>query len=340
MSNKFRVVLVGCGGIVGAWMGAVEKRDDVEIVGLVDLDESKALALREKYDFLKDADVGTSLKDMLDAKNPDVVFDCTVPVAHPVVTITALEHGCHVLGEKPLADNLADAQKMVSASEKAGKTYAVIQNRRYIKNIVAFRKLVESGKLGDVTTVNSDFYVGAHFGGFRAEMEHVLLVDMAIHTFDMARYISGTEAVSVYCHEWNPKGSWYSHGASVMAIFEMADGSVYNYRGSWCPEGMNTSWECDWRVVGVQGSAIWDGREKIQYEVPEKSDGLIWSGEVKDVELREPIDFGGHAGVINEFLESLKSGGTPQTECHDNIKSLKMVLAAVESAETGKKVLI
>jgi len=339
MSKKFRVVLVGCGGICNAWMGVAEKRDDVDIVGLVDLDESKAVALREKYDCLKDADVGTSLQDMLNEKNPDVVFDCTVPVAHPIVTITALEHGCHVLGEKPLADNLVDAEKMVATAERTGKTYAVIQNRRYMTNIVAIRELVESGELGDLTTVNADFYLGAHFDGFRVEMEHVLLIDMAVHTFDMARYIMGTEAVSVYCHEWNPKGSWYSHGASVMAIFEMADGSVYNYRGSWCPEGLPTSWEAEWRIVGEKGTAKWDGAAEIKYEVP-NDDQFVRAGEKIDVDLSEEIEFGGHAGVMNEFLESLKSGGTPQTICYDNIKSLKMVLAAVESAETGKKITI
>jgi predicted dehydrogenase len=339
MLDKFKVVLVGCGGICNNWMEAAQNRDDLDIVGLVDLDENKAVALREKYECLKDAGIGVYLQDMLDEKNPDIVFDCTVPVAHPIVTITALEHGCHVLGEKPLADNLADAEKMVATAERTGKTYAVIQNRRYMTNIVAIRKLVASGELGDLTTVNADFYLGGHFDGFRVEMDHVLLVDMAIHTFDMARYIMGTEAVSVYCHEWNPKGSWYKHGASVMAIFEMADGSVYNYRGSWCPEGLPTSWEGEWRIVGENGTAKWDGVANIQYEVP-VGDQFLREGEKIDVDLSEEIEFASHAGVMNEFLESLKSGGTPQTICYDNIKSLKMVLAAVESAETGKKVLI
>ncbi|MDA3798214.1 MAG: Gfo/Idh/MocA family oxidoreductase [Kiritimatiellae bacterium] len=339
MSKKFKVVLVGCGGITGAWMKSCETRDDLEIVGVVDLDESKAIALRDKHEFLKNADTGSSLQEMLDKKNPDIVFDCTVPVAHPIVTITALEHGCHVLGEKPLADNLADAEKMVAVAERTGKTYAVIQNRRYIKEIVALRKLVQSGKLGDLTTVNADFYVGAHFDGFRVEMEHVLLVDMAIHTFDMARYLSNTEAVSVYCHEWNPKGSWYSSGASVAAIFEMADGSVYNYRGSWCPEGLPTSWEAEWRLIGEKGTAIWDGAAEIKYEIP-TDDKFIRTGKVETLDCSEAIEFAAHAGVINEFLESLKTGSTPQTVCYDNIKSLKMVLAAVESAETGKKIRI
>jgi predicted dehydrogenase len=75
--------------------------------------------------------------------------------------------------------------------------------------------------------VNADFYIGAHFGGFRDQMQHVLLLDMAIHSFDQARMVMQADPVSVYCREWNPKGSWYQHGASVVAVFEMTGGIVY-----------------------------------------------------------------------------------------------------------------
>ena len=50
-------------------------------------------------------------------------------------------------------------------------------------------------------------------------MPHVLLLEMAIHTFDAARLILGADPVSVYCKEWNPPGSWYKQNASAVAIF-------------------------------------------------------------------------------------------------------------------------
>ena len=62
---------------------------------------------------------------------------------------------------------------------------------------VTVRGQYRSGAIGDITTVTVDFYVGAHFGGFRAEMDHVLLLDMAIHSFDEARFLSGTDPVAV-----------------------------------------------------------------------------------------------------------------------------------------------
>lgn len=333
--SMFKVVLVGCGGISNAWLKPALEFDDIEFVGLVDLNQKNAESLNEKYNL--NVKAGIDLEKMLDEAKPDIVFDCTVPSAHCGVTVTALEHGCHVLGEKPMAESMDDARRMLAAAENSGKTYAVIQNRRYQKEIVAYRNLLQSGLLGEVTTLNADFYIGAHFDGFRAEMDHVLLVDMAIHSFDQARFICGKEPISVYCHEWNPKGSWYSHGASAMCIFEMSDGVVFNYRGSWCPEGMNTSWECSWRAVCENGSALWDGAQKIEAEMVDGDKGSIFPQKKVECSI-EDIAFSRHAGVIREFLDSLKTGKKPQTICSDNIKSLSMVLSAVESAEKGVKV--
>ena len=120
-------------------------------------------------------------------------------------------------------------------------------------------------------------------------MEHVLLLDMAIHTFDAARLIAGADPVAVYCKEWNPPGSWYDHDASAVAVFEMSGGIVYTYRGSWCAEGLNTSWECDWRVIGTQGSVTWDGAEAFSAQVI--SETGAFRSEYDDVEIPEPVTF-------------------------------------------------
>ena len=74
----------------------------------------------------------------------------------------------------------------------------------------------------------------------------------------------GKKPLAVYCHETNPKGSWYRHGASANAIFEFDDGAVFTYRGSWCAEGANTSWESRWRIVGSKGTILWDGADEFQ----------------------------------------------------------------------------
>ena len=336
--RKFRAVLVGCGGISNAWFGAVKKRTDVELVGLVDL-KREAAAKRAAEHGLTGVQAGTDLKTVLQKTRPDVVFDCTLPEAHVKVTTTALRHGCHVLGEKPLADTMPHARIMVAAAKKAGKIYAVMQNRRYFANIQALRRFLESGVIGRITTVHCDFFIGAHFGGFRDQMQHVLLLDMAIHTFDQARFFTQADAVTALAHEWNPPGSWYDHDASAVAIFEMTNKIVYCYRGSWCAEGLNTAWEAAWRIMGEKGCVTWDGAHVFQAQVVRGPAGFVRAR--KDVEVPYNRTAGileGHAGCIDEFIRCVQTGKIPQTVCTDNIKSLAMVHAAIASAGKDRKV--
>jgi len=336
--NKIKVALVGCGGMSGAWLGVAQKMPEVEMVGFVDIIEDNAKKRAQDFGF-GDAVIGTDMKAVLNETNPDVIFNCTIPEAHYQVTMDGLNHGCHVFSEKPLADSMEHAKEMVETAQKVGKIFAVIQNRRYDANIRKLRNFIESGKIGKITTVNCDFYIGAHFGGFRDHMEHVLLLDMAIHTFDAARYITAADPVSVYCKEWNPHGSWYDHDASAVAIYDMTDDIVYTYRGSWCPEGLNTTWECDWRIIGDKGSVKWDGGGNMQAQVVAETGGFF--SKCEDVEIPAfdaGAKVGGHDGLVREFIRCVQTGGTPETIGSDNIKILAMVFGAIESAKLNKAV--
>ncbi len=332
-----RTVLVGCGSICNAWLKGIKDESRVEIVGLVDLVPANMAKVAEAHN-LAHVPQSTDLAALLDEVKPDAVFNCTIPEAHLPVTLTALAHGCHVLGEKPLADTMANAKTMVEAAQQADRIFAVIQNRRYQPQIRSLRAFLDSGAIGKVHTVNTDFYIGAHFGGFRDRMEHVLLLDMAIHSFDQGRLISGSDPLAVYCHEWNPAGSWYDHDASAHGIFEMSGGLVLNYRGSWCCEGLNTTWECDWRIIGEKGCVKWNGGGGFQAQVVKQAGGFFSDMETVEVPILADAKSGGHAGNIREFLDCVLNGGTPETTAADNIKSLAMVFGAIESAESGRRV--
>jgi predicted dehydrogenase len=337
---KHRVVLAGCGGISRAWIKAMKEFDDVELVGMVDISPEAIEAKIAEFSLSPKA-TGSDLAEVIGKSQADLVFDCTIPEAHFGVVTTALEQGCHVMGEKPMADTMEHARKMVETAKRTGKTYAVMQNRRYNRQIRRYRDLVGSGAIGELTTLNADFYIGAHFGGFRDAMQHVLILDMAIHSFDEARYISGADPVSVYCHEWNPKGSWYTHGASAVCIFEMTGGLIFTYRGSWCSEGLNTSWECEWRAVGTVGSAAWDGNETITAEKAAGAEGFKRPLEaVAPPEAKAIKGEGGHTAAIRDYLDALEAGKTPLTVGSDNIKSVAMVQAAIASAECGARVTV
>ncbi len=337
MMQPVRVVLAGCGGISREWLRAIATLPQIQLVGLVDLHEETAYARAAEFG-VQHVAIGSDLAAVLAATQPEAVFDATVAPAHRSVTELALAHGCHVLGEKPMAEHLADAQAMRDAAQAAGRTYAVMQNRRYDPQIRRFRQVLADGALGPITTLHSDFFIGAHFGGFREQMRHVLLLDMAIHTFDAARLLTNADPVSVYCTSWNPAGSWYAHGASAVAIFEMTGGIIYTYRGSWSAEGVRTTWEAEWRAIGTRGSAMWDGGDAMRAQSVAADDGFLRPLTDLSLPAGEPAEVRGHAGAIAAFAASLRGGAPPETRAAENIKSLAMVFAAVESAERGAKV--
>jgi predicted dehydrogenase len=329
-----RALIVGAGSMGRGWARTVANRQDLELVGWVDIDES-ALARSVEELGIEVGFTGTDLEGGIEASRPDFVIDVTTPESHCAVTRTALAAGLPVLGEKPMASSIEEARSMVAASEAAGKLYMVSQSRRYDPGLQAFRRLIER-EIGQLGILNADFYIGAHFGGFRDEMPSPLVLDMAIHTFDAARYLSGADPVAVYAEEFNPDWSWYKGDACASAIFEMTGGLRFTYRGSWCSEGCHTSWDSDWRAVGPYGTATWRGEGSPSGEAVAHAAGF--HSEFRAIEEPAGEILRGIQGSLDEFLRCLREGSTPMGECHDNIKSLSMVFGAIESARTGARV--
>ncbi len=341
---RHRALVVGCGGIADAWLTTQTVRDRVEVVGLCDLRPGAAEALRTKHGY--QAACGSDLAALVRQTSPTLVFNLTIPGAHEATSITAMEHGCHVLTEKPMADTLPAAQRMVAVARRTGRTLAVIQNRRFFDGIRRLKAFLDSGAIGRVVDVHADFFIAAHFGGFRETMEHVLLVDMAIHSFDQGRFLAGRRPLAATAMEWNPPGSNYRHGAAALVGFELSDGGVLTYRGSWTATGAQTTWECHWRIQGSSGAVTWDGAEAYHAEglaVPdepsaERGGPLIRSLKPIGVPTIAPLAHGGHDGVIADVLDAIEAGRDPETVGHDNLHSVAMVCAAVESATTGRRV--
>jgi predicted dehydrogenase len=254
---------------------------------------------------------------MLIDQQPDFVVNVTAPGAHHPVTLAALAHGAAVLSEKPMATSLAEARDMVAASEDAGRLLMVSQNRRYMPELEAFRERVEG--IGALASIRCEFF--RHHKEDAAEFllgfPQPLLLDMAIHLFDAARAITGADPVSVYCESYNPPWSWYAGPAAAAAVFDMTGGLRFAFTGNWAAPANETSWTGAWHVVGEHGTATWDGEE---------------------ADPGPPDRFLGLAGALAEFVDALRTGRTPSGECHDNLRSLAMCHAAVESAALGAPV--
>ena len=134
-----RVVQVGAGGMGRAWLSTVAASQDVELVGIVDLDLDVARAGAELAGD-PSIPVGRSLTELAAETGAQAVLDITVPVAHHPITMEALHAGLPVLGEKPAAQTVAEALSLAAAAEATGQLFMVSQSRRYNDHLVAFRQ--------------------------------------------------------------------------------------------------------------------------------------------------------------------------------------------------------
>jgi predicted dehydrogenase len=325
MPEPLRLLQVGAGGMGRAWLRTIAANPDVVLAGLVDLDVDVARAAADEHGF-GDVPVAASLGELAD--RADAVIDVTVPLAHPKVSVDALLRGLPVLCEKPLAETVRECLQMVAASEVSGKLLMVSQSRRYFRAVATFQR--QLAELGPIGTLSCEFYKAPHFGGFRERMAEPLLVDMAIHQFDLSRKLIGSEPVSVYCESYNPSWSWFDGNAAASAIFRYADGTRFSFTGSWCAAGLETSWNGRWRASTPGGTATWDGDNG---PVAELASGEALPAVMAD----EPQEI---AGSLVEFVDAVRSSTIPQSEVHSNVVSIAMVEAAVLSANTGVPVRI
>lgn len=334
-THPLKTVLVGCGNISRIWVTAILGIPDIQLIGLVDIVLDKTQLLAHEFNLKVETD--SDLWRLLKRVKPDVVFDCTTPENRLMNVSTAFAFGCSILVEKPLADSLENVVKLVALAKVNNKVCATVQNHRYSAGIRTLAHFVRSGQLGQITQCSSNFFIGARFNDYRKDMKHVLLRDMAIHTFDAARFILDEEPVSVYCREWNPSGSWYAADAAAIAVFEFAKGIVYTYQGSWCSQGLRTPWESQWRINGTKGSISWNGEEDFKCQILSDVEGN--SKQFMDVSiplLASPLQQG-HGGAIEDFVQAIRNNRQPPTNCADNLKSLKMVFSAIESSGNNKQ---
>ncbi|GAA3712223.1 Gfo/Idh/MocA family oxidoreductase [Zhihengliuella alba] len=335
--RPLRVVQVGAGGMGRNWLRTIAASSETELVGVVDLDlETARAALAELAAGPSESGTGThdvvlgrSVAEVAARAGADAVVNVTVPAAHRAVNEEALFAGLPVLCEKPAAPTVAEALRQAAAARSAGQLLMISQSRRYFAALDALAR--EVGRLGEIGTVDCGFFKAPHFGGFREEMDHVLLVDMAVHHFDAARRIIGSDPVSVYCEEHNPGWSWYRGAANASAVFEFDGGARLVYTGSWCAPGAETSWNGQWRVSAEHGTALWDGDHAPTVALGEGGEPVEAAVEPRKQEI---------AGALAEFVDCLRTGRVPQSEAAQNVRSLAMVEAAVASAESGQRVRI
>jgi len=199
-----RAAVVGCGDVSVVHLQAIEKLDDVVLVGVCDTDQDRAAAASERYGVPRFADH----RQLLAAVRPDVVHVCTPHDQHTPVAIDCLDARVAILVEKPVAHTVAEADRLIAAADRHPdvKVGICLQNR-YNATTRAARDLLASGELGTVrggsATVlwhrDPAYFRSRPWRGQRARSGGGVLINQAIHTLDLMELLVG-DVVRVHGH--------------------------------------------------------------------------------------------------------------------------------------------
>jgi nucleoside-diphosphate-sugar epimerase/predicted dehydrogenase len=153
-----KIGIIGSGQIAQIHGPLIIKQPAAQIVGIADKDLTRARSLASK---LKTVHVYQDAEMMIKEQKPDIVHVLTPPQYHASLSIMAMNHGCHVLVEKPMALNMADAEKMINVAKQNGVRLCVNHNIIYDKTVQKAIKLVSLGAIGELVTVEAYFLYDA-----------------------------------------------------------------------------------------------------------------------------------------------------------------------------------
>ncbi len=155
-----KVGIVGCGQIAPVHIPYIRSQADTTIVGITDADGGRAGELGARFGI---GGVSRTLEELIEAHRPDVVHILTPPQTHAPLAIQAMEAGCHVLVEKPMAVNLEEAEAMEAVARRRGVKLCVDHNHLFDPAVVSARARVAQGAIGELVWVETfeGFSVGA-----------------------------------------------------------------------------------------------------------------------------------------------------------------------------------
>ncbi len=251
---EFKVAIIGCGGIAnGKHMPSLQKVPGVEMVAFCDIIVERAQAAAEKYG-VPGARVYSDYKELLAKEELDVVHVCTPNRSHCEISIAAMEAGCHVMCEKPMAINEADARKMVEAARRTGKKLTIGYQSRYRADSQFLKAECEKGTLGEI------YFAKAHarrrravptWGVFLNEYEQGggPLIDIGTHALDLTlwmmnnyrpKYCVGTTYDKLAKQKGNTGNAWgdwdpekYTVEDSAFGFIVMENGATIILESSW-----------------------------------------------------------------------------------------------------------
>lgn len=321
-----RLIQVGLGDFGRRWLRAVSESSRWEYAGLVTRNAAVRAECGRQVGVPASGQFATLEEAVGAGIEADAALVTTPHFCHAHDVSIALEQGWNVLVEKPLAGSWSDCLTIRAAARRAAGSVMVAENYRFGEGAGIMRDLVRSGEIGEPEFLTVDYFVGHEFaaGDWRNDYRYPLLIENATHQFDLARFVTGTNAESVFCSAVPSARTPQWAYPTVSVQFAMQSGLHFHFSASWAYSEMQTPWEGAWKLYGSAGGLRWS-RDRIE----------VFHGDSNRV-VAVPSRPSDHtiAPTFAEFDQALAEGRAPRPDIADNMQTVAMVFGAIRSHES------
>lgn len=339
MTQRQRCLMIGAGGFAGHWARNILPAfcDRLQVVGLVDISPEPR---RQSGDLLGVPETArfADMASAFAAVDADCCLIVIPPACHREAVLQATARGLDILSEKPIADTWEDCAAIYRAVRDSGVRMQVVQNYRYNATMLTFRRLLREGILGRTNYLMArfaaDYRRRGAWGVFRHEIPHSLLVEGAVHHFDMLRNLAGAPCATLAGWEWNPAWSSFDGESSATYVLRLANGILAHYEGNCSAAGKLNDWHREYYRAECEGGALVVDNDN-QIRLWERAGGS--GNRVTDVALDEPR-YQGHQAVLDQFLTWREGGPEPECVLVDNLQSAGMLFGAIEASQTNQTI--
>jgi predicted dehydrogenase len=343
--STLKLALIGAGAWSGAVCNAMIKSKKIELMTCFDVIPEKRQALSDKFGCSQEA----SYEDVLKRDNIDAVHLISPNAVHAEQAILAARHGKHVFVEKPIANTLADGEKMIAACQKAN---VILMVGHHLRRLAGFRKLkalIAGGAIGEPIQVEANFSQNLGFAltpesfrwcGDDSGCPAGALMTLGIHHVDLLNYLLGPiETVFAYFNKLYIEAPVEDVATT---IFQFKSG-ILGYLGS----NYASPKACWVYVYGTEANLLCT---VTLQQLPFEEYLLRWQMIDQDTRLQifkkgrtgcEDIALGAGNPIleeIDEFADCIRSGKKPETDGPGALQALAVIRAAIDSARSGKQV--
>ena len=357
--RKLRIGFIGTGGIANSHMKAYKQFDDVEVVAGADLIEGKAADFFAKYD-LPNVRCYTDYKQMIAECDLDAVSICTYNRQHAVPAMYAMQHGLHVLLEKPMTVTLDEAVELCRVEKETGKILSIGFQPRFDPNMQEIGRIVRSGVLGKIYYIQTG---GGRRKGIPAQGEKTTFIreetagigalgdigcyslDMVLNALGYPKPITITGYKSAYFG--TDPNYYYDHpeNAAVFGVDDFAaafirleDDIILDFRISWAMH-MNTPG--DTIIMGTKGSLripstdCWNGTVGGPMTIYTEVAGQQTQYQIPILPLK---GLGRVERKVRSFLDAILTGGEAPVPTSQILINQAIIDGIAKSAELGHEI--